>query len=264
MFLYQRPILQKMLFASKNLIVNPTVSFATTCWEKDWEILLKKPTYLKNQLIGYNDYAFLEKILIINNVKDPEKVKFFAQKRVDEGLLTHFYFAADLEKEVLDFFQLKKEDFKSREEGVLDDWVYYNASGILTALYKCRGEFFLYHTGDACLEKKVSWIEKAIKLMNKHPDYKIANLSWNRCLKEVKQAAFKKEKGFFVSENGFSDQQFLVRSKDFQKPIFHEIRDDSHHFPWGDTFEKRVFSFMKNHGWKRITYGRGSYLHRSF
>ena len=160
MFLYQRQILQKMLFASKK----PTVSFATTCWEKDWEILLKNPTYLKNQLIGYNNFSFLEKILIINNVKDPEKVKFFAQKRKDEGLLTHFYFAADLEKETLDFFKLKREHFKSREEGVLDDWVYYNASGILTALYKCRGEFFLYHTGDACLAKKVSWIEKAIKL----------------------------------------------------------------------------------------------------
>ena len=241
------------------------VSFATTCWEKDWEILLKHPFYLKEKLIGNNCYPFSEKILIINNVKDPEKVAFFAKKKVDEKLLTNFYFAQDLAEEVLSFFGLKKATFKAQEAGVKDDWVYYNASGVLTALYICTGEFLLYHTGDAYLDQKVKWIDKALNLMKEHQDYKVANLAWNGSFQEAaKAAAFRKEKGFFVSESGFSDQQFLVKCQDFKKPIFNEIRSDSHHFPWGDTLEKRVFSFMKNHKWKRITYTKGSYSHQSF
>ena len=67
----------------------------------------------------------------------------------------------------------------------------------------------------------------------------------------------------FVSKNGFSDQQFLVNIKDFKKQIYNEIRTDSYHFPRGDVFERRVFSFMKNNGWERIIFRHGSYIHEN-
>ncbi|MBU6447214.1 MAG: hypothetical protein KGQ49_07435, partial [Verrucomicrobia bacterium] len=53
----------------------------------------------------------------------------------------------------------------------------------------------------------------------------------------------------------------LVKTADFQAPIYGEIRADGAHYPRGDVLEKRIFSYMKNRGWARITYRRGSYTH---
>lgn len=240
------------------------VSFATTCWERDWKIILKDSDYLSQKMIGNHNFDFFEKILVVNNVEDPEEVLFWARQKVRQKILTHVYLASDYDSKALDFFSLKRTDFKALSPGVKDAWVYYNARGLLTALYKCRGDFFLYHTGDAYLAKKTDWIDKALVLMEKYPDCKVANLTWNNCFQDAEKEACKKEKGFFISGSGFSDQQFLVKTADFKQPIFSQIREDSRHFPWGNTLEKRVFSFMKNHKWKRITYSRGSYLHKSF
>jgi hypothetical protein len=240
----------------------PTVTFATSCWENDWRFILFDPTYLQTGMIGNNSYDFFKKVLIINNVKDPEKVISQAEKKIKEGVISHYYLAQDFEEEMLSFFKLKREDFKAKEN-YKDDWVFFNATGVLTAIYLCSSDYLLYHTGDSFLEKKIEWIPKAIDLMEKNEDYKVANLTWNNNYSEAKKESNKTKKGFFISSNGFSDQQFLVKTEDFRQAIYNEIREDSDHFPRGDVFEKRVFSFMKNHGWKRITFRHGSYIHKN-
>ena len=48
---------------------------------------------------------------------------------------------------------------------------------------------------------------------------------------------------FYVAKEGFSDQMFLIKVADFRALIYSEIRFDAAHFPRGDVFEKRVFSF---------------------
>ena len=249
-----------MFFKKKN--ANPSVSYATSCYEKDWRYVLGHPDYLKLKLIANNRYDFAERILIINNVLDYEEVLSAARKKIKEGVLTDVYVAKDYEQEVLDFFHLRKEDFKAKN-GYDDRWVYYNASGVLTAIFLCKMDYLLFHTGDAYLGDPVDWIPSAIELMEKKNKYKVANLCWNNNFKEAEKESYKTKGKFYVSKSGFSDQQFLVRLKDFKRPIYNEIRDDSHHYPWGDTFEKRVFSFMKNHRWKRITYRYGSYTHEN-
>lgn len=239
-----------------------TVTFATNCWENDWKYILLDPIYLQTKLIENNCYPFDEKILIINNVKDRDLVVHHAKKKVEENIISKFFVAKDFEREVLDFFSLKKEDFKAKK-GFQDEWVFYNGICVLTAIYLSKSDYFLYHTGDSFLQEPINWIPKAIDLMEKKKLYKVANLTWNNNLLEVKRESYKTNSFFYVSKNGFSDQQFLVKLKDFRSPIYNEIREDSHHFPRGDVFEKRVFSFMKNHGWKRITYRYGSYIHKN-
>lgn len=238
------------------------ITFATSCYERDWEHILKRDGYLKTKMIENHSYPFKERILIINNVLDYDRVSLEAKKKVDEGILTNFYIAKDFEKEVLDFFKLKREDFKAYNS-LENDWVFYNSICVLTAIYLCGSKYFLYHTGDVYLENRVNWIDQAIDLMNKHEKFKVANLIWNDNYEEAKKEALKKKREFFISEK-FSDQLFLVQKEDFRAPIYNEIREDSHHYPKGDVFEKRVFSFMKNHGWKRMTYRNGSYIHKSF
>lgn len=238
----------------------PAVTFATACWEKDWRAILLDPDYLRVKQIGNHLFPFAEKLLIINNVKDLATVRKAAQAKVEEGVLTRYIIA---EGSVLEFFGLKRADFQAGS-GIPPDWLYYNALGPLNAIFFCQSEYLLYMTGDVRLDKAVDWVGKALKRMEKRSEYKVANLTWNDKYDEAKRESYRKEWNFFVAKKGFSDQLFLVKRDDFRRPIYGEIRPDSSHYPWGDIFEKRVFSYMKNRGWERITFRHGSYTHENF
>lgn len=229
----------------------PTVTFATTCWEKDWRLILLDPEYLRGKQIGHHLFPFAERLLIINNVNDLEAVKKAAQEKVDQGILTRYVVAED----ILSFFNLSRSDF--------NDWQYYNALGPFNAIYHCQSDYLLYLTGDVYLKKPVSWLEKALRFMEKKGQVKVANLTWNDNYREAKKESYRGTWNFYVADQGFSDQMFLVRKADFRAPIYREIRPDSHHYPRGDVFEKRVFSYMKNREWERITFRHGSYTHEN-
>jgi hypothetical protein len=229
----------------------PSVTFATSCWEKDWRQILLDPNYLAISQIANHRFPFSEKMLVINNVDDLELVKKAGEKKVDEGVLTRFVVAED----ILHFFSLKRSDF--------NEWQYYNALAPLMAIHECKSDYLLYSTGDVYLKRRVNWIGKAIRFMEKTPQVKVANLTWNDNYKEAKKESCRGTWNFYVSKRGFSDQMFLVRKKDFYAPIYGQIREDSHHFPRGDVFEKRIFSYMLNKNWERITFRRGSYTHEN-
>lgn len=244
----------------------PSVSFATNCWERDWQQILLDPHYLAQRQIANHLFPFKEKILIINNVNDLPAVCHAAQKKVDEGVLTRFVVAEKIAHDVLIFFQLKREDFRPGRDAYLyhnvnADWIYYNAIGPLAAIYLAQSDYLLYLTGDVRLDEPIEWIDQALFLMEKDSRYKVANLTWNHKYEEARRESLGRKKGFYVAGQGFSDQLFLVKRADFCAPIYREIRADAGHFPRGDVFEKRAFSAMKNRGWLRLTYSKGSYIH---
>lgn len=146
-------------------------------------------------------------------------------------------------------------------QNVSADWIYHNAIGPLTAIYLCQSDYLLYLTGDVRLDEPIEWIQRALGIMEKDSRYKVANLTWNNRSEEARRESVRSYKGFYVAAQGFSDQLFLVKRSDFRAPIYREIREDASHFPRGDVFEKRVFSMMKNHGWLRLIYAKGSYIH---
>ena len=258
-----------------------TVAFATTCWERDWRHILLHPTYLSQQQIANHNHAFDEKILIINNVDNLSEVLRAAEKKVAEGILTRIVVA---EEKILDQFSLKRSDFEG-DQAASPDAVYYNALAPLTAIASSSCDYLLYMMGDVRLEKPCRWIPQAVKLMEKRPLYKVATLRWNwgewhrqqiaktyripyeqapnPSFEEVKRQAFQFDEDFYVSEERFSDQLFLCKRSDFLAPIFGELHDEAWHYPWGDTFEMRTYSGMKNRGWFQITYARGEYIHKN-
>lgn len=244
-----------------------TCSFATTCWENDWEHILCKPDYLSLCQIQRHCYPFAERLLIINNVLDLEKVKAKAESLISEGILTRYIVADEIAAEMLLFFGLCRSDFDVKEEGkkfnLHPDWLYYNALGPLAAIYENQSDYLLYVTGDVWLKKPVRWIERAMKIMEKKPQVKVANLLWNGATKEAKKEAYKKSWNFFFSKLGFSDQMFLVARDVARSQMYTELRSDLSHFPRGETFERRFFSYMKNRDWERITFRRGSYTHEN-
>ncbi len=245
-----------------------TCSFATVCWEKDWRLLLLDPVYLKVNQIENHCYSFVERLLIINNVKDLKEVRQAADRLVQKGVLTRYIVVEEIVEEMLSFFDLKRSDFRMGEdaknyEGVNPDWIYYNALGPLAAIYSAMGDYLLFLTGDVRLDKKVRWIDRTIRVMEKRDDIGVANLVWNEEYREAKKESYRTTWNFYFANQGFSDQLFLVKKSLFRQPIYGEIRPDSHHFPRGDVFEKRCFSFLKNHGFQRITYRHGSYTHEN-
>lgn len=231
-------------------------TFATTCWENDWRHILLTPDYLGVKMIGHHNFPFDERVLVINNVQNLDVVKEVAEDLMQKGILTKVLIAAELSEVVLSFFCLKRTDFPN-------DWVYYNALGPLTAIYALETEYLLYHTGDVFLDKPVEWIPKSIRLMERNPKFQVANLIWNQQIREVQKESYRRSWNFFYAKEGFSDQQFLVKKSTFRAPIYSEIRSDSHHYPWGDIFEKRVFSFLKNRNFERIICSMGSYTHEN-
>lgn len=232
----------------------PTVTFATCCWEKDWRPLLLDPCYLQKKLIQNHLYSFQEKLLVINNVEDRAAVQRAAALQVEARVLSRFVLA---DERILSHFHLQCADFSS-------DWVFYNALGPLTAISECQSEYLLYLTGDVRLDTPVDWIPKALLWMQRESQIKVANLTWNGQYSAARKESYRTTWNFYRAKQGFSDQMFLVRKKDFCQPIYWEVRPDAAHFPRGDVFEKRVFSYMKNRGWERITYRRGSYTHENF
>lgn len=256
-----------MLF--RNCSPLPSVAFATSCWERDWRHILFDSDYLGQKQIANHLFPFAEKILVINNVKDRNPVLKAAQHRVDEGVLTRVLIADEIAPSMLASFGLKREEFQPGPDGgqyqnVNPDWIYYNALAPLAAIYAAKSDYLLYLTGDVRLEQPIDWIGKAIRLMEEDPRCKVANPLWNGRRAEAKREAFGKRRGFYLSGSGFSDQLFLIRRADFCAPIYREIREDAAHFPRGDVFEKRVYSAMRNRGWLRLTYAKGSYTHENF
>jgi hypothetical protein len=243
----------------------PPVTFATTVWERDWKYILLDKDYLEKKQIEYQNFPFAQKLLVINNVCNIRDVRAAAEEKVREGVLTEWIEADQIAEKVFSFFQLKRSDFQpDTQSGVNADWVYYNALGPLTALYLARSPYFLYLTGDVRLDRNINWIEKTLRFMNNNPKYKVANLVWNDRYDEARKESYARNWHFYFAKEGFSDQMFLVRTEEFRQPIYGEIRIDSHHYPRGDVWEKRVYSYMKNRGWERLIYRRGSYYHENF
>jgi len=259
----------KRIFSAQSKAKKPTVCFATAVWERDWKHVLLDEQYLTKKLIANHEYPFDEKLLIINNVNDKEKVIQCANALIEKKIFTRVALAEDFANETLQFFHLEKKDFKGENQNqafeiVRPKWVYYNALAPLSAIYLCKSDYLLYVTADVSMQKPVKWIESAIDRMQRKSVYKVANLVWNDKYDEAKKESYKTDRDFFVAKQGFSDQCFLVRREDFRQPIYHEIRKDANHYPRGDVFEKRVFSYMKNRKWKRLIYRHGSYTHENF
>jgi hypothetical protein len=232
----------------------PSITFATNCWEKDWDILLKT-NFLENKILR-NETTFTKKTLLINNVKNREKVEAYAKKNVTKGVITDYFFVEDYINEAMKRFELTKETFGKG---------YYYSNHELVSIYLCDTDYLLYFTGDTWLGEKVGWVEPSIVEMEKNLNYKVANPVWNGKYDEAKKEAKSEIKSFYVGF-GFSDQCFLVRTNDFKAPIYNESNPLSERYPkyGGETFEKRVDSWMQNHNFLRLTYKHGTYFHKDF
>lgn len=230
------------------------ITFETKVWEKDWEYILKGD-YLEKMISNCNA-QFSHKQLIVNNVCNRKKIEKQCAILKQKGIIDTYYFVEDYSKEVLNFFNI---DINSFNGG----YVYSIAE--LVGIYLCKTKFLLHFSGDSYLEKNdKDWITIAMQEMNENDTFFVANPVWNKRFNEAKREAITEIYDFYIGE-GFSDQCYLIRTKDFQKQIYNEIHPELGKYPkyGGELFEKRVDAYMIKHNKRRITFKKLSYISKN-
>lgn len=232
-----------------------SVTFETKVYENDWEFILKG-NYLK-KCIANNNYNFHKRVVLINNVKNVEKVKKYAQLKIDEGVIDAFYVVEEYADEALSFFNIDKDSFGGG---------YFYSIAELVSVFLCETDYLLHFSSDSYIVKSDdNWIDSAITLFEKRSDILVANPTWNFRYEEAKRESFDETKDFYLGY-GFSDQCFLIRTKDFKKQIYNETNLESNRYPkyGGELFEKRVDSYMRNNKKYRISSKHVTYASINF
>jgi hypothetical protein len=232
--------------------MQPSITFETKAWEGDWRLILN--TGRLKKIIEACRYSFNERILYINNVDDRDRVKKAAVKYLENGILTSVVFVDDIVPKALEYFKMDKDSFKGG---------YYYSVQELAGIYNCRTKYLLHMTGDSIITSKESWIAESMERME--TDSSIFAANPNGDMQDVKQNLVEEEKDFYKGF-GFSDQCYLIRVEDFRKPIYNEDHEASNRYPdyGGELFEKKVDSYMHNHGLYRLTSKKAVYKHQNF
>ena len=232
------------------------VTFATKCWEKDWQHILNDRRL--NQIIETNKYSFDERLLIVNNVSK-ETLKPL-MKAVDHaislGAFTDCYFVDDYCNEAIDAIGLRREDIGKGYIYSISEWV---------AIHLCKTKYLLCYCGDCISTTDHDWITPSLNLMEQDSNIKVSNPVWNYNHVISKIESVYETEDFYIG-SGFSDQCFLIRRDDFHGDIYKEFHPDGEKYPvyGGDLFEKRVYCWMRNHQFLRATYKHSCYLHKNW
>lgn len=230
-----------------------SVGFETKCWEGDWEYLLKTDRLKK--MIHNCQYPFVEKNLIINNVKDLKAVLPFAENAIKNGIIHQYYIAEEYEDRVLDFFELPS-TFK-KEQG------YRYSISELVGLYLSNAEYLLHFSSDTMLIQSGShWIPQAIEVFTADEKTVAASPSEDR---HASQKSLEKGDSSFKTWV-FSDQCYLVPVRVLKKPIYCESNEGTKVYPdyGGNSFEKRVGAYFLNHDLARIVFADAYFYSMNF
>jgi hypothetical protein len=233
------------------------VTFETKCYENDWEFILKSK--FLDRMINNCNYNFCFKHVIINNVNDSKLIKYYANKKKKEKIIDAFYFVDDYIEDALNYFDIKKESFGNG---------YYYSSAELVGLFVAKSKYLLHFSSDSFIPKKdeSDWIAEACNIFEKEPNIVVANPTWFFQFNTAREEAGGNMAGNFYLGYGFSDQCYLVKTEDFRAKIYNFKHSISDRYPQygGELFEKRIDSYMRVNGKKRITSNKISYIHNNF
>jgi hypothetical protein len=234
--------------------MTPAVTLETKCWEHDWRRILEGE-WLR-LLAERNAYPFSEKILMINNVKNPAVVSRHAERAIQRGWLTRFIIVEEHAAEALDFFSVSRESL-----GV----GYPYSIAELVGIFLCRSDFLLHYAGDCMPAAASDWVSRAVRLMSQDPRIKVCSLYAGEGYREATKHFPQQTDDFYIG-CGFSDQCYLVSAKEFRGRIYNESHPASARYPkyGGELFEKRVDSWLRNSDHLTASYKHACYMHKNW
>jgi hypothetical protein len=232
-----------------------TITFETKCYENDWEYLLR--TDRLKRAVALCNYPFDRVVLYINNVSNPRKVGEYAERLVHSGVIDEFIYVSEHAEQALDSFGCSRDSFAGG---------YYYSIAEMVGIYLCRTDYLLHFSSDTIMANGEEWIGSAIEKMEENDRIIVANPTWNDKFHRAKEESIAEDEVFYIS-NGFSDQCYLIAPARFRSPVYnekHEISDRNYPKYGGESFEKRINAYMRNHSYLRITSKKASYRHRNF
>lgn len=234
------------------MIENITVSFETKCYEKDWTHVLKSDKIIK--LLDNCNYFFNKKTVYINNVNNILEVSKFADKLISKNIIDEYIIVEKHSKDALNFFDIDINSFKGG---------YYYSISELVGIYLSDSDYIVHFSSDSDMVNKYDWISESINKMINNDNISIANPSWSKNIDWLN--SIHDDELFYYELGGFSDQCYLINSNEFKKKIYNEFNIKSQRFPpyGGESFEKRVDSYLLNNNKIRIISKNAFYIHKN-
>ena len=233
-----------------------SVTFETKVWENDWKLIMN--TTRLQETINLCHYNFDDKVLYINNVNNRLLVENTANKMIENGIIDNYINVDEFSESALDYFNLSK--------NILGKGYYYSIAE-LVSIYLTETTYLLHFSSDTmpALEVQKNWLSSGIEVLNANKDVKVFNLAWNHDYKAAKEESEYEDSTCYYGY-GFSDQMYLIRTADFKKRIYEYYDKASERYPrhGGESFEKKVDSWMRQHNFLRATFKHSSYIHNNF
>lgn len=201
--------------------------------------------------------AFLETVVCVNwiHTDDIEICDNLIDSRLREKSIDRIIRTPVVHSMSLDRYDIKLDDLGFLPYASLADFV---------AIDDCKTKYIAMFCGDCCPWGSSEWIKEGIEILIHNPDFMIVNPTWNGFCDHARAESDGETPEYFIGR-GFSDQCYLARSDDLKANIYQENNPESDliYCPaHGNTFEKRVNAYMRNHGKKRITLKNSAYLTR--
>ncbi len=238
--------------------MKPRVCIETKCWQGDYKTILHSG-YL-SEIFNRNLYPFDNRILFINNISPTHwtLIGDLANDRLLDKEIDSFYFVDNYVDSALIRFKLTKESLGC-------GYVYSSAELVSLITMKEQADFIVHYSSDSILERKYDWITLALELFDKHHDLLVVNPCWNGRYYEAKNESIAEHSTHYLGY-GFSDQCYMVKVNSIISADLNCTHPASDRYPrhGGESFEKRVDSFMRTNGLLRATLKDISYIHPSF
>lgn len=225
------------------------MTFETKCWEEDWQRLLA-PGVLAER-IGRLARPFDERVLFVNNVRDPKQVSRIADRLVSQEVLTKYYFVSDVIDEALDRFRLRPSD--------LGDGYWYS-SAELSGLHLCDTRALLHFSSDTAMAHVHDWVTPGLDRLDKRVS--VVCPVWNGRLLEARVESTS-QVGPYLLGAGFSDQCYLVMKEPWLTANFSLDHPHGERYPsyGGPLFERRADAWLRHSGLVRAVDTRATYIH---
>lgn len=232
------------------------VALVVNCYERTWRQVLA-PGYFRD-IESQNRFAFSERVLLINNVRDQDAVIAAARDAVARHDIHRFLLVADYIGPALKAARLSPRALG--QHSYFLDWG-------LVLPFATGCEWLLGWDAEVSLEHPHDWISPALNYMNAHPEVFSASPSWPERGEpggSIRRESFDVN-GPFALNWGFSDQAFLVRRREllnvkyrsFAPAAYCRLGNKDH----PGSFEARVEAYQRSTRRSRATYLDARYRH---
>jgi hypothetical protein len=228
------------------------VDLVVNCYERTFRAVLS-PGYFPKVVAG-NGREFACRTALINNVNDRAEVEALARHLVRIGDIDRFVFVEDHVDAALAACGLSYDELQP-----IPFWTDFAA--VLVTLD--GPDWFVHWDAECILHEPTDWIGPAMDLMDSDARLLSANPNW---CDDPDSPWFEYHVGDFGIGQGFSDQVFLGRRRDFGAPIYSQWCIARWCYPMceiGPIFEARVDAHMRHNGLLRATHRTARYEHAS-